>query len=99
MNTVGDDPSSEDSDGSTLNFVVDTVGSGERGERDAPITVCMTLDGQPVTMEVDTGADKTIMPEKTFHKLWPGRSLDKTNVILQSYLGEPIPLWVVPLYR
>ena len=52
----------------------------------------MTLDGQPVTMEVDTGAAKTIMPEKTFHKLWPGRSLDKTNVRLQSYLGEPIPV-------
>ena len=43
-------------------------------------------------MEVDTGAAKTIMPEKTFRELWPRRSLDKTDVQLQSYLGEPIPV-------
>ena len=52
----------------------------------------MTLDGKPVTMEIDTGAAKTIIPEKTFHKLWPGRGLDETAVRLQSYLGEPIPV-------
>ena len=87
-----EDPSSEDSDYSAIDFVVDAVGTGERGERDAPITVCMAVDGQPVNMEVDTGAAKTIMPEKAFRKLWPGRSLDKTDVRLQSYLGEPIPV-------
>ena len=64
----------------------------ERGERDAPITVCLTLDGKQVTMEVDTGAAKTIMSEKAFRKLWPRRSLDKTEVRLQSYMGEPIPV-------
>ena len=71
---------------------MDAVASGKRGEQDAPITVCITLDGKPMTMEVDTGASKTIMSEKTFQKLWPGRSLDETNVRLQSYLGEPIPV-------
>ena len=70
---------------------VDSVAAGERGERDAPITVCIMLDGEPVTMEVDTGAAKT-MSGKTFHKLWPGRSLDSTPVRLQSYLGESIPV-------
>ena len=73
-------------------IVVDAVGNSERGERDAPITVSMTVDGQLVNMEVDTGASKTIMSEKAFRKLWPGRSLDKTDVRLQSYLGEPIPV-------
>ena len=64
----------------------------KRGERDAPITVCISLDVKPVSMEADTSAAKTIMPEKTFHELWPVRSLDKTEVQLQSYLGEPIPV-------
>ena len=50
----------------------------------------MTMDGRPVTMEANTGAAKIIMPEKSFCKLWPGRSLDKIDVRLQSYLGEPI---------
>ena len=70
------------------------MGNSERGERAAPITVNMAVDvdGQPVNMEVDTGASKTIMSEKAFRKLWPGRSLDKTDVRLQSYLGEPIPV-------
>ena len=53
----------------------------------APITVHMTLDGKPVTLEVDTGAARTIMSEEAYHKLWPTRSLDR-NVQLQSYLGE-----------
>ena len=74
---------------------VDSVAAGERGERDAPITLCIMLDGKPVTMEVDTGAAKTIMSGKTFHKLWPGRSrLDSTPVRLQSYLGDPYLYWV-----
>ena len=70
--------------------IVDSVETGGTSERDASITVCMKLDGKPVTMEVDTGAAKTITCEETLHKLWPGRGLDKTDVRLQSYLGEPI---------
>ena len=70
-------------------------------ERDAPITVLhMTIDGQPVPMEIDRGAAKMIigtfpwplMAKGTFHKFWPRRSLDKTGVRVQSYLGEHIPV-------
>ena len=67
------------------------MGNSERGERDAPITVSMAVDGQLVTMEVESAA-KTITSEKAFRKLWPGRSLDQTDVRHQSYLGEPIPV-------
>ena len=92
---VDEEQSTEDSEDSYISCTttsVDSVGTEGRGERDAPITVCITLNGKPVSMEVDTGAAKTIMPEKTFRELWPGRSLDKTDVQLQSYLGEPIPV-------
>lgn len=39
---------------------MDSVASVERGECDAPITVCITLDGKSVTTEVDTGAAKRL---------------------------------------
>ena len=55
---MGEDASPEDPDYSAIDFIVDSVGTGERGERDAPITVRMVVDGRPVTMEVDTGAAK-----------------------------------------
>ena len=95
VHQVGEEPSTDESEDSEISFVtasVDSVAAGERGERDAPITACIMLDGKPVTMEIDTGAAKTIMSGKTFHKLWPGRSLDSTPVRLQSYLGESIPV-------
>ena len=59
----------EDSKNSAIDFVttiIDSVGTVDRGECDAHITVFMTLDGQPVTMEIDKDATKTIMPEKHF---------------------------------
>ena len=43
-------------------------------------------------MEVDTGASMSIMSESTFKELWPGRSLHTTDVRLQSYSKEPIPV-------
>ena len=42
---VGEDASPEDSDYSAIDFVVDSVGTGERGDRNAPITVSMVMDG------------------------------------------------------
>ena len=57
-----------------------------------PIQVKVKLDDCLVTMEVDTGASMSLMAEATFNALWPGRSLDKTEVRLCSYSKEPIPV-------
>ena len=62
VNAVGEDPTSEDSDNQAIDFVVKSVGTGER---DAPITVCMTLHGQPVTTEIDTSAAKRLRERST----------------------------------
>ena len=43
-------------------------------------------------VEVDTGASVSIMPETTLQSLWPGRRLDCTEVRLQSYSKETIPV-------
>ena len=45
-----------------------------------------------MNMEVDTGASLTLMSETTFSGLWPGRSLQPSQVRLQSYLRETIPV-------
>ena len=47
-----------------------------------------------VIMEVDTGASFSIMSETetTFQSLWPERRLDCTEVRLQSYSKETIPV-------
>ena len=57
-----------------------------------PILVSVKLDNCLVNMEVDTGASLTLMSETTFSGLWPGRSLQPSQVRLQSYLKEPIPV-------
>ena len=52
----------------------------------------MKLDDCVVKMEVDTGAAMTIMSETTFQGLWPGRDLKPSQVGLQAYTKEPIPV-------
>ena len=52
----------------------------------------MKVDDKFVTMEVDTGAAKSLMSEATFYGLWPEWSLDATDVRLYSYSREPIPV-------
>lgn len=60
--------------------------------RSPPITVKITIDNCLVKMEVDTGASMSIMSQSIFSQLWPGRSLYTTDVRLQSYSKEPIPV-------
>lgn len=54
------------------------------------IKVQVGVDGCMVSMEVDTGASLSLMAQGMFRDLWPGRSLDKSNVKLQGYSQEPI---------
>ena len=57
-----------------------------------PIMVKVRVDDCELCMEVDTGAAHTLMSEKTFESLWPGRSLFPSTIRLQSYTREPIPV-------
>ena len=57
-----------------------------------PIKVDVKLDDCVVKMEVDTGATMTILSETTFQGLWSGRDLQPSQVRLQAYTKEPIPV-------
>ena len=57
-----------------------------------PIIVKVRVDDCLISIEVDTGAAHSLISEKTFESLWPGRSLNPTTIRLQSYSKEPIPV-------
>ena len=57
-----------------------------------PIRVKIKVDDCIIPMEVDTGASMSLLSLATFQGLWPGRSLSPTDVRLQSYSKELIPV-------
>ena len=56
------------------------------------IQVKVRVDECIVRMEVDTGAAMSLMSEATFSGLWLGRVLQPSQVRLQSYSKESIPV-------
>ena len=57
-----------------------------------PILVDLTIDGHNISKEIDIGASASLMSEKLFKSLWPGRSLQATEVRLCSYSKQNIPV-------
>ena len=83
---------------------VDTHDSGEdTGDTDVevysvgnhsshPILVEVQVDGQELTMEIDTGAAVSIISEQELKKVLPDAEIKETNVKLRTYTSERIPL-------
>ena len=62
----------------------------ERGSREVkPIRYQLTLDGIPVWMELDTGAEVSVLPESTYLSLFPEKKLVNSAAVLKTYTGEP----------
>ena len=72
-------------------WYTDVVFQGN-SRRVPPILVDLTIDGHNVSMEIDTGASASLMSENLFKRLWPGRSLQATEVRLCSYSKQNIPV-------
>ena len=43
-------------------------------------------------MELDTGAEVSVLPESTYLSLFPEKALIKSAAILKTYTGESIPM-------
>ena len=56
--------------------------------RAKPIRVELQVAGQPLTMEVDTGAAVSILSESVFLKKFPEGKLESTSMVLRTYTGE-----------
>lgn len=57
-----------------------------------PLLVELVMDEVEVSMELDTGATMSIMPEQLFRQLFPGRDIPVTSVRLCGYNQDPIPV-------
>jgi len=55
-----------------------------------PIQVSLKMDGQTVSMEVDTGASVSIISGTEHRRRWPGTSLRRSATQLRTYTGEPL---------
>ena len=53
-----------------------------------PIKVMVQINDQSLTMELDTGADVSIVSETTYRTLLPGTDLQSLPVPLRTYTGE-----------
>ena len=62
-------------------------GSG-LGSAPKPIMISMLLDGQPVEMELDTGATRSLMSERDFKRLFREKPLRESNLVLRTYTDE-----------
>ena len=62
------------------------------GEKSSPITVSLVANGKPLEMEVDTGADISIISEETRKVLFPNQKIYKSDLVLKTYTGEPITI-------
>ena len=62
-------------------------------EKVKPLYVTVDVNGNPLSMELDTGASVSIASQSTFDSIQVGESmleLDKSTVRLQTYTGEQI---------
>ena len=50
----------------------------------------MTINGEKVIMEVDTGAAVSLMSQVTQEKVFPWATLHKSPIHLRTYTGEPM---------
>ena len=57
-----------------------------------PIVVTVNINSKPLQMEVDTGASLSIICEETFNKEFNQTELKPTDIILQTYSGEPLTI-------
>ena len=57
-----------------------------------PYLVSLKVNGQPLTMEVDTGAAVSLATESAVEALLPSVQLQPSNITLKTYTGETIPV-------
>ena len=81
--------SDESSDVSLKRLSLYNTGRSSK-QKHSPITIIVKLNGQPVSMEIDTGAAVSIMPLEMAKEVLSDVQICKTTNILKTYTGEGI---------
>lgn len=55
-----------------------------------PYQVELSVNGHPLTMEVDTGAGVSIAPESALSAMLPSMELQESSVLLKTHTGQSI---------
>ena len=61
-----------------------------QGEKIRPLEVSLQIEGQPLVMELDTGAAVSLVSECTYRRLCPNKPLQETTTRLRTYSGEQL---------
>ena len=64
----------------------------EASSKTKPIKCEVTIEGVPLIMEVDTGAEVSIISEATRKSLFLGLKPTRSNVVLKTYTEEVVPI-------
>ena len=61
------------------------------------IMVNLAINGTPMTMTLDTGASISVITQKSYKANLPNLKLHKSEVLLKTYTGEPLKVYMVRL--
>ena len=65
---------------------------GRKNWKSAPMKCELTVDGKQLTMEIDTGAEVSIVAEETYKHCFPELTLSPSRVVLRTYTNQEIPV-------
>ena len=86
-----DDMSESDSDQETTKVVrLAKVETAKSVKRVPEIMIDVDMDGQAVSMELDTGASVSLMSHTMFKQLFPQVKLKPSSIVLNTVTGQPM---------
>ena len=53
-----------------------------------PLKVRLSINGKPITIELDTGAAVSVISDKILHSCFPEAQVSKSDMVLKTYTGE-----------
>ena len=61
-------------------------------QKNVPLMVNLTVNGQSLQMELDTGASVSLISEQQYKQLHEAPTLERSSVILRAYTGETLSI-------
>ncbi|XP_071502154.1 uncharacterized protein [Diadema antillarum] len=93
LHTLEQEPTTEEDELAIYTIYSNSTATGKPARaQNGSFSVCVELGGAPVTMEIDTGASVSVIPEAVYMEKLKQIPLDAKRIELRSYSGEKIPV-------